>query len=372
DSVKIMSTDSNVEFIGEYRAEIKQEGFIGTPGRRITDLIKKLRSGPITIKSSPDKEIILVKQDKRFFKLPLSDSSWFPELDEFPEDGDIAVFSGDKLRDILEKSLFCISDDDTMQGMTCLKIALKEASMNNPQNDVPDPSLSGSDGEAEEPESRVEACAFNGHQLSLYTFETAELRQILPEKGVLIPKKYLLDLRKWIPAEELEICITETKIFLRTIDKRESFSLPLSMHQFPNYRDFINTYSNKLDTPMLVNKDELVESLERILIFNTDSQQSTLMKLGSSEIKMTSTAADSGEAEEIVPCKYSGRVEQIYFNTKGLLELMGHIDEDTVMFRFSGSVEPCKINGATNEEYFVMTMPVQIEEETYYTEEEME
>ena len=346
DSVKIMSTDSNVEFTGEYRADILEEGLIGTPGRKISDLIRKLKTGPITINSDEKNGILFVQQEKRHFKLPLSESSWFPELDEYPEENLRAELSGNKFKEILEKSLFCISDDDTMQGMTCLKIA---------------PGL---------PEEYVELCAFNGHQLSLYSYNNQELRQILPEKGIMIAKKYLLDLRKWVPESDIELSITDSKIFFRTTDKKECFSLPLSMHQFPNYRDFIKNYSEKLGSPLIARKNDLVDSLERILIFNTDSQMSTLMRLGPEEIYMTSTAVDSGEAEEIVGCSYQGDLSEVVFNTKSLLEILAHIDDENIIMRFAGPIEPCKINGDNNEEYYVMTMPVQIEEETYYTEEE--
>ncbi|WP_291319668.1 DNA polymerase III subunit beta [Desulfonatronospira sp.] len=347
DSVRIMSTDSNVEFSGEYGAEIIEEGLIGTPGRKITDLIRKLKSGPITMYSDEKNDILYVKQEKRHFKLPLSEISWFPEFDEFPEENASAQVSGIKFKEILEKSLFCISDDDTMQGMTCLKIA---------------PGT----------ENNVEFCAFNGHQLSLYIHESNDLREILPEKGIMIAKKYLLDLRKWVPEKEIQIASTDSKIFFRTLDKKECFSLPLSMHQFPNYRDFIKKYSEKLGEPLVADKNDLMDSLERILIFNTDSHMSTFMRLGQEEIYMTSTAVDSGEAEEVVGCSYKGDLREVVFNTKSLLEILGHIDDDNVIMRFSGPIDPCRINGEVDQNYYVMTMPVQIEEETYYTEEEME
>ncbi|EFI34551.1 DNA polymerase III, beta subunit [Desulfonatronospira thiodismutans ASO3-1] len=347
DSVRIMSTDSNVEFTGEYRAEIVEEGLIGTPGRKISDLIRKLKSGPITMYSDEKNDILYVQQEKRHFKLPLSESSWFPELDEFPEENALAGIPGIKFKDILEKSLFCISDDDTMQGMTCLKIAPGD-------------------------ENQVEFCAFNGHQLSLYIHESSGLREILPEKGIMIAKKYLMDLRKWVPESDIQITITDSKIFFRTLDKKECFSLPLNMHQFPNYRDFINNYSEKLGGPLVTTKNDLMDSLERILIFNTDSQMSTLMRLGQEEIYMTSTAVDSGEAEEVVGCSYQGNLKEVVFNTKSLLEILGHIDDDNVVMKFSGPIEPCRINGENDQKYYVMTMPVQIEEETYYTEEEMD
>ncbi len=344
-SLKIMSTDSNVEFIGQYRAEVLEEGLIGTQGRKITDLIRKLKTGKIRIKSNQEKQSLLIQQDRRQYRLPMSENSWFPELEEFPEQNVFSI-SGEWIRDIVEKSQFCISDDDTMQAMTCMKIA---------------PGMNPA----------VEICAFNGHQLSLYTYENQGFFSSLPENGILIPKKYLNELRKWVPTDTVEITLTESKIFFRTSDQRENFNIPLSMYQFPNYHQFIDSYSDKFTSNLIIDKVELIEALERIKIFNTDIQMSTLMELSPDEIKLSSTAVESGEAQEIVGCSYEGDLSQIVFNTKSLLEILEHIHEKSIRFSFSGQILPCKIYGEENSGYFVMTMPVQIEEQTYYTEEEI-
>jgi len=345
DYLKIMSTDSNVEFIGQYKSEIKENGLMGTQGKKITELIRKMRAGPIVIKSDTEKQSVLVKQDKRKYKLPMSENSWFPELEEFPEKN-IVSWSGEKIRDIVEKNYFCISDDDTMQAMTCLKIA---------------------PGENE----KVEVCAFNGHQLSYYTLINHDLYSNMPRSGILIPKKYLAELRRWLPSGGVDLCLTDSRIFFRTQDQKESLSLPLSMYQFPDYHQFIMTYQDKFGSHMTINRNELMESLERIQIFNTEIQMSTVMELSSQELRLSSTAVESGEAREAIGCSYKGDLDQVVFNTKNVLEIMEHFDEENITFSFAGQVLPCKIHGENNTDYFVMTMPVQIEQDTYYTEEEI-
>ena len=54
-----------------------------------------------------------------------------------------------------------------------------------------------------------------------------------PEEGVLIQKKYLAELKKWLTADEIELAISDKRLFFRTGDQRETFTLPLSLLPVP-------------------------------------------------------------------------------------------------------------------------------------------
>lgn len=44
----------------------------------------------------------------------------------------------------------------------------------------------------------IEVCGLNGHQFALTRFTHDDLSGILPEEGVLIQRKYVAELRKWL------------------------------------------------------------------------------------------------------------------------------------------------------------------------------
>ena len=62
--LKIMSTDSNIEFYGIYHAEIEQEGLVGVNGRHLYDLIRKLHPGELQFQVEEDAKKLLIKQNK--------------------------------------------------------------------------------------------------------------------------------------------------------------------------------------------------------------------------------------------------------------------------------------------------------------------
>jgi DNA polymerase III subunit beta len=347
-SLEILSTDSNMEFTGKYNANVLEDGLVGVEGKKFSDLMRKLKPGEIVFKADHEKNILFIQQDKRKYKVPTTEQSWFPDLTPFPEDNSI-LWSGELIREIIDKISFSISSDDTMGSMTCMKIA-----------------------RGDETHAEVEFCGFDIENMGLYTIKNQDVYNLVPEEGILIPKKYISELRKWIPPKEVELCLSSDRFFIRAQDYSESISFPLSYAEFTNYRDILDSFSGELKSCLKVDRRELMEALDRILLFSTEFNKSALFQLKSDELIIESTAVEAGEANEVLECEYEGIVNELVFNIKSMLEIMDHFESREIKMYLSGQVRPCKIVGEDDPNYFVVTMPVEIQEETYYTEEEEE
>ncbi|MBT8763492.1 DNA polymerase III subunit beta [Desulfohalobiaceae bacterium Ax17] len=343
DKLKIRATDSNIEFTGNYPAIVGEEGLVGVQGKTFADLIRKLKPGEISLRLKEN--ILIVEQGKRRYRLPTSDPSWFQNFENFPNENKV-LWSGDILKEIIQKISFCISDDDTMEGMTCM--SFKAVS-----ND------------------HIEICGLNGHQFALLKFKNEDIHRILPEDGFLISKKFLTELKKWLSEDEIEISLSNKRLFFRTQENKEIFSFPLSVYNFPDYHELLNKYEDHFNSVLEINKDDLIESLDRLMIFNSETS-STYFKLNENELLLYVEGTDIGEAYESLPCNYKGTIKNIVLLTKDVIDILNHFDSKIVKFHFSGQTEPCKITGDEDYSYMVITMPVEIEEEVYYTEEEVE
>ncbi|MEF2146540.1 MAG: DNA polymerase III subunit beta [Desulfovibrionaceae bacterium] len=344
--LNIMSTDSNLEFCGSYPAQIQEEGLAGIQGRAFYELVRKLPSGELVIKTDPDKQNVLVEQGARKYKLPVNDVEWFQKFSSFPEEGTV-FWSGDFLHEIIDKISYCISDEDSMEAIACIFFARSRSA-----------------------EGTIEVCGLNGHQFAMLKFINDDIFQLLPEEGVLIQKKYLAELKKWLTADEIELNISDKRLFFRTGDKQETFSLPLSYYQYPNYNNFLSKLGDDNVSRLSVGRGELVDSLERISIFNTDSNRCTHFMFQPSELMLYSQGQETGTATESMDCTYGGELERIAFPTKNLIEILNHFGSKEVRFVLTGGEAPCGITGADDPDYQVIVMPMMIQEETYYTEED--
>lgn len=345
-SLKIMSTDSSLEFCGEYPAQVMTPGRVGVQGRAFCDLVRNLPKGELSIKADPEGKNVLIEQGRRKYKLPANEPEWFQAFAPFPE-GETVFWSGDFLHEVIEKIGFCISEEDSMEAIACLYL--------KPEQDA-----SG---------KRVEVCGLNGHQFAMFTFVNDDIFGLLPREGALIQRKYLSELKKWLGADEIELALGEKRMFLRTGDKRETFSLPLSFYQYPNYQGFLSKLKEPAASRLTVNRAELIDTLERILIFNTESNRCTYFLFSPGEVVLYSQGQDVGTAQEPLPATYQGDLQRIAFPTKNLMEILSHYSSEEVTLTLTGTEAPCGVSGDKDQNYSVIIMPMMIQEETYYAEE---
>ncbi len=343
--LSVMSTDANIEFTGRYQAEVAQPGLIGVQGRAFVDLVRQLPSGVLHLSLDEASGNLLVEQGRRTYKLPVSGAEWFQNFSSFPEENTV-TWSGDFLQDLLDKVTFCISDDDAMDAIACLCMMPK------------------GDG-------RIDVCGLNGHQFALVSFTHDELAERLPEEGILIQKKYLQDMKKWLGVDEIELSITGKRLYLRSMSKAETLSLPRAAHQYPDYSIFMSKLASEDMHPMTIDRKEAMEALGRILIFNTESDRCTYMDLSSREALLSAQGQDIGSASESLEVTYGGDIKRIAFPTRNLMDVLAHFVSGKTDMMLTGAEGPCGIRGADDPNYTVIIMPMKVSETTYYSEEDV-
>ena len=172
----IMATDANIEFTGTYPADVKEPGLVGVNGRNFVDLVRRLPAGELRIRLDDATGTVILEQGRRTYKLPANDPTWFQSLAPFSSEGAV-VWSGDFFQEIIDRVFFCVSDDESSDAIACLYF--------KPVG-----------------EGHIEVCGLNGHQFALTRFTHDDLSARLPEDGVLIQRKYVGELRKWLGGDE--------------------------------------------------------------------------------------------------------------------------------------------------------------------------
>ena len=343
--LSVMSTDANIEFTGRYQAEVAQPGLIGVQGRAFVDLVRQLPSGVLHLSLDEASGNLLVEQGRRTYKLPVSGAEWFQNFSSFPEENTV-TWSGDFLQDLLDKVTFCISDDDAMDAIACLCMMPKG-------------------------NGRIDVCGLNGHQFALVSFTHDELAERLPEEGILIQKKYLQDMKKWLGVDEIELSITGKRLYLRSMSRAETLSLPRAAHQYPDYSIFMSKLASEDMHPMTIDRKEAMEALGRILIFNTESDRCTYMDLSSGEALLSAQGQDVGSASESLEVTYGGDIKRIAFPTRNLMDVLAHFVSGKTDMMLTGAEGPCGIRGADDPNYTVIIMPMKVSETTYYSEDDV-
>ena len=342
--LSLMSTDANIEFTGTYPAEVAEPGLIGVQGRSFVDLVRQLPPGVLHL-SLDDAGTLLLEQGRRSYRLPVNGPEWFQNFSPFPEE-DAVIWSGDVLSGLLDRVSFCISDDDAMDAIACLCL--------KPRG-----------------EGRIDVCGLNGHQFALVTITHDELAQRLPEAGVLIQKKYLPDIRKWLGEDEIELNITDKRLYLRRLDRAETLSLPRALHDYPDYTVFMARLEDEGASVLDLDRKEGMDALGRILIFNTESDRCVYFDLARDEARLSAQGADVGSAQENLEVRYDGSIGRIAFPTRNLMDVFSHFISPRVDMTLTGPEGPCGIRGGEDPDYTVIIMPMKVSEAAYYSEDDV-
>lgn len=340
-SLYVMSTNAEIQFTGCYPTQIQQEGLLGVRGRAFVDLISKLSPGEVSLTLDPSSENLLIEQQRRKYKLPVSNAEWFQKFLEFPDDNAV-VWSGDFFQELIEKIEFCISDDPG-EAISCLYMK---------------PVGNG----------RIDVCGLNTHQFAILSFINDDLAQRLSNDGILINKKYIQNIKKWLGSDEIEMSITEKFLFLRTLDGKEMLCVPRSTYTYPDYSVFLARLSGENVKNMTINRKDVIEALGRNLIFNTEVDRGTYMNFKNNEVCLSAQGQDIGSATENIEISYDGEISEIIFPTRNLFDILGHFISQNVEFVMTSADGPCGIRGHDDPEYTIIIMPIVINEETYYSE----
>ena len=338
----LMATDVNIEFTGTYPAEVREEGQAGVNGRAFVELLRRLPGGDIQLRLDKESNTLLVEQGRRSYKLPAADPVWFQALPPFPEEGAV-LWAGDFFQDIIDRVSFCISDDDSTEALSC--ICLKSV----------------------EP-GKVDVCGLNGHQFAMVRFLNDELAAKLPADGLLLQKKYVNELRKWLGTDEVMLNIRERRFHLRTGSGSETLSLPRSGFIYPDHLSFLSRLQAADASTLKLRRKECQESLDRLHIFNNESDRCTYFQFSPTEVTMSAQGQETGSATENLDVSFSGSLERIAFPTRNLIDILGHFQSGELTFTLTGAEGPCGISGTEDPDYTVLIMPMKIAETSYYEE----
>lgn len=351
-AMTICATDTSLEFTGQYTAEVLAPGLAGVQGKAFVDLVRKLPAGPLQLSLDTDGKTLSIEQGSRKYKLPTNDAQWFQNYTPFPEAGSVS-WAGDFLKELLGKVAFCISDEDTMEAIACL--CLKKAPVKEGEDD-----------------KRIEICGLNGHQFAMVSFRNDEIYDMLPPEGLLLHRKYVQELGKWLGDDTFEMAMEDRRLFCKSGDGSETFSMPIASYQFPDYYNFLDRLTGDHVSTLAVQRQDLAESLDRLSIFNTETNRCAFFHFkADAEVMLTAQGQEIGSATEHLDVTFAGDLKKIAFPTKGLMEILGHFTSKKLTFTLTGAEGPCGVAGGDDVDYTVIIMPMKIVEETYYSEEEV-
>jgi len=333
DKVQFRATDLDVEIVDRVQAKVDRIGSTTVSAVLLHEIARKLPDGAlIELTADTAGNRLTVEAGRSNFSLATLPKEDFPIMASSEYAANFSAKSGD-LRRLFDKSRFAISTEETRYYLN--GVYMHSATFEN---------------------SKVLRCvATDGHRLARVDTGLPEGAEELP--GVIIPRKTVAEIRKFLDDDEVQIAVSvsETKVRFATPDI--TLTSKVIEGTFPDYTRVIPASNEK---KLEVDADEFAKAVDRVSTVSSERSRAVKLNLEDDQLTLIVNSPDSGAAEEQLAVAYSDERLEIGFNAKYLLEISGQIDKENAIFMFNSSGDPVLIREGNDLSAVYVVMPMRV------------
>ncbi|HKY63897.1 MAG TPA: DNA polymerase III subunit beta [bacterium] len=326
--LKLSATDLEVGISVEVPAQVKSGGQVAVPAKSLYDIVREITAEQISIKRRDDHWLEISAGSSKFKVVGLSPQE-FPSMPEMGKKN-VLTLDAPALRAMIEKTLFSVSTDETKYNLN--GVFLESAG-----------------------DKKLRMVATDGHRLSWAERPMTQSFQLA--KGVLLPRKGVLELQKLIQEEDgiLPLAIEGRNVMLQ----RGPITLFIRLIEgdFPDYRQVIPA---KNDQSAILPKAQLVGALRRVSLLSQEHNRGVKLTFNSGQLELLCSNPDLGEAREEVECQYKGKHFEVGFNYRYFLDVLSVLEDETVKLELKDEVSPCLIRSEVDKGFLSLIMPMRL------------
>lgn len=329
DRLEFTATDLDVTVSCAVEAKVKKPGASTVPVKKLFGIVRELSNLELDV-DVDEKHYCSIRCGASFYRINGLSAEEFPPFPTFKEERKV-VLSQETVKNMLKKTSFAISTDESRYVLNGIFISLKDHKMTMVATDGR--RLALADEEVDVPESAhgefiIPAKAVN------------ELNRLLQDKG------------------EVEIRYAENQAAFQLKDEKNNTILivtKLIEGNYPNYRQVIPSETKERVT---LPREEFLHALRRAEIMTSEKANSVKMSFGKNKLEITANSPDVGEAKETLAINYKGPDIAIAFNPKYVIDPLNALTNDEIFFELIDELSPgvIKINGP----FLYVVMPMRL------------
>lgn len=329
----LTATDLEVGMKAYYPATVNTPGKVTVSAKKIHEIIKELPEKEISF-TSKENCWIEIRCGKALFNIVGLSADEFPH---FPQPDKEQFFSIDSglLKGMIDKTAFSISTDETKYNLNGIYFRSVE------QEGIP----------------KLRLVATDGHRLSLIERETAASNAEELQKGVIFPRKGIMELKKI--AEEgdsdIQLGFMDNNAVVRK--GRTVVIMRLVDGEFPDYSRVIPKNNELVAT---VDRDAFLHALRRMVILSSEKSKGVKILLRAGTLEISSSNPEFGDAREDLDIRYDGPDLSIGFNARYLIDILQVQDEDKIRLRVKDNLSPGLLEPDEDRDHLAVIMPMRL------------
>ncbi|HIZ45336.1 MAG TPA: DNA polymerase III subunit beta [Firmicutes bacterium] len=326
EEIKLTANDMELGIETKVKGNILDPGKIAIDAKLFSEIIRKLPDSQVWIESD-DSLNVSIDCEKSSFKIAGRPGDEFSYLPYIEKEHYISL-SQFTLKEIIRQTIFSIAANENNKLMTGELFEVKD--------------------------DFLRVISLDGHRISI---RRVQLKDHYEDEKVIVPGKTLTEISKILSGEadrEVLIYFTANHILFEFDD-----TVVVSRLIEGQYFNVNQMLSNDYETRITLNKQELLDSIERsVLLIRESDKKPIIITITDMGMEIAIQSAIGSLKEEILIHK-EGKDITIGFNPKFLIDALRVIDDESVDLYMVNSKAPCFIRDG-EENYIYLILPVNI------------
>lgn len=333
-TVRLTGTDYDVVLQADLPAEVLQAGSACVNGKSLFDVVKSLDAPTVHLRTLDNHWMEVVAGRSRF-KLAGMNPDDFPTVTT-PQDVTWLGISRATFKDLIEKTAFSVSDDETRMNLNGVFFKISQG----PDNLV-----------------RLTMVSTDGHRLSRVETDTEVQGWDGTGQEAIVHKKGVQEVRRLLEDDSTMIEVGFARGFILFRSGGTTFTVRQIEDSYPDYERVIPASS---PVKVEVNRQRMIQAIRRIAILTSSKTYIVKMELGDGRLAFTTSNPDYGEGRDEIDVDFTGDGMVVGFNYGYLLDALGVLKADTVMLECADGFSPTVITAPSEPGALFVVMPMRI------------
>ena len=334
DRVKFCATDLNLAINYKTSAQIEGNGAITLSARKLSEIVSKLSSTEVTLKSQEDTDNIKIKSGKTEFDMIGLSANEFPKVldDTDTPETKTVVLNKNEFSKAIKQVIFAVSQQETQAVLTgvCFNI----------ENNI------------------LELAATDGNRLTRIQKEI----DVTVEENInfIVPAKTLAEVQRIssiVEDENITLKIQKNKILFEF--ENLAFQSRLIDGIYPKYQQLIPNASEK---KIVIDRAELINSIERVSIMVNDRTNVVKFNFSAGQLEIMADTPEAGRSKDYIDIQYDFDDMLTAFNYKYVLDGLKNMDSKNVEIEISDVLAASIFKPQDDKNnYICLIMPVKVQ-----------
>lgn len=324
EGVKLKCSDLMLQKECILPATVEEDGFAVVPGKLFSEIVRKLPDSIAEITLNGKSLDISCGRAKSSLQC-VETTEEFPDMRFTGETFTVKMDHAD-CRDMINQTVFATAQDDSKPILTGVLMELG---------------------------TEINIVATDAYQFAM---RSMPLKTPVLEHHMVIPGKSMTEISRMMDETEDDAELTFTKTHVCVNIKHSKLVARLLDGDYIKYKQIL---PKDHTTRVLIDKAELMESIDRAQLMAREGNNNIVMKFHNNKLTITANSF-AGRINEEMEVQINGEDIDIAFNPRFCMNILKCIPDDHIYMDFTTSISPCVIRPAKSDGFYYLIVPVRI------------